>query len=180
MFEILFKYPATVFSKGQFVLLSAWPAWVLGLAIAAIAIGLGWHVQRRRGLLSGARPVAIWLLETLLAALVLFLLWHPAISIATLRPQQNIVSVLIDDSRSMTIREDGRTRLEQATSGLNGGVLDALRKRFQVRLYHFGKDAERINKTDKLSGSLPATRIGDSITQALADSSTLPLGAIVL
>jgi uncharacterized membrane protein len=180
MFEFFFKYPATVFSKGQFVLLSAWPAWALGMAIVAIAVGLGWHVRRRRGFLTGARPVAIWLLETLLAALMLFLLWHPAISIATLRPQQNIVSVLIDDSRSMSIKENGKTRLEQATSGLNNGVLDALRKRFQVRLYRFGKDAERIDKTDKLTASAPATRIGDSITQALADSSTLPLGAIVL
>jgi hypothetical protein len=180
MFEFLFKYPTTVFSKGQFVLLSAWPAWVLGLSILAIAIGLGWHMSRRRGFLTGARPVAIWLLETLLASLVLFLLWHPAISIATLRPQQNIVSILIDDSRSMSIREDGKTRLEQATSGLNSGVLDALRKRFQVRLYHFGKDAERIDKTDKLTGAAPATRIGDSLTEALVDSSTLPLGAIVL
>jgi uncharacterized membrane protein len=180
MFEFLFKYPATVFSKGQFVLLAAWPAWVLGLAIVAIATGLGWHVRRRRGFLTGARPVAIWLLETLLAALVLFLLWHPAISIATLRPQQNIVSVLIDDSRSMSIKEDGKTRLEQAASGLNNGVLDALRKRFQVRLYRFGKDAERIEKTDKLSGAAPASRIGDSLTQVLADTSTLPLGAVVL
>src|SRR5438874_1815674 len=173
MFEFLFKYPATVFSKGQFVLLAAWPAWTLGLAITAIAIGLGWHVQQRRGLLTGARPVAIWLLETMLAALILFLLWHPAISIATLRPQQNIVSVLIDDSRSMSIKEDGKTRLEQATAGLNGGVLDELRKRFQVRLYRFGKDAERIDKTEKLTGSAPASRLGDSITEALADSSTL-------
>ena len=180
MFEFLFKYPSTVFSKGQFVLLSAWPAWVLGLAIVALAVGLGWNIQRRRGFLTGARPVAIWLLETLLASLVLFLLWHPAISIATLRPQQNIVSVLIDDSRSMSIKEDGKTRLEQATSGLNNGVLDALRKRFQVRLYRFGKDAERIDKTEKLTGAAPATRLGDSITQALADSSTLPLGAIVV
>src|SRR5436190_5287246 len=180
MFEFLFKYPATVFSKGQFVLLSALPAWTLGLAILAIAAGLAWHVQRRRGFLTGLRPVAIWLLETLLAALVLFLLWHPAISIATLRPQQNIVSVLIDDSRSMSIREDGKTRLEQATSGLNNGVLDQLKKRFQVRLYRFGKDAERIDKTEQLKGAAPASRIGDSLTEVLADSSTLPLGAVVL
>ena len=116
----------------------------------------------------------------MLAALVLFLLWHPAISIATLRPQQNIVSVLIDDSRSMTIKEDGKTRLEQATSGLNSGVLDALRKRFQVRLYRFGKDAERIDKTEQVTGAAHASRIGDGLIQALADSSTLPLGAVVL
>src|SRR5204863_6395841 len=133
MFEFLFKYPATVFSKGQFVLLSAWPAWTLLVAILAIAAGLGWQISRGRGFLTGARPAAIWLLETLLAALVLFLLWHPAISIATLRPQQNIVSVLIDDSRSMAIKDsNGKSRLEDATAGLNAGVLDALRKRFQV------------------------------------------------
>src|SRR5207247_8116323 len=158
MFEFLFKYPATVFSKGQFVLLSAWPAWTLGLAILAIAIGLGWHVQRRRGFLTGARPVAIWLLETLLAALMLFLLWHPAISIATLRPQQNIVSVLIDDSRSMSIKEDGKTRLEQATSGLNNGVLDALKERFQVRMYGFRKDSELLDKAEREAASAPGPR----------------------
>src|SRR3954471_18292171 len=180
MFEFFFKYPATVFSKGQFVLLSAWPAWTLLVAILAIAAGLGWQIGRSRGFLTGMRPAAIWLLETLLAALVLFLLWHPAISIATLRPQQNIVSVLIDDSRSMSIKEGGKTRLEQATSGLNNGVLDALKKRFQVRLYRFGKDAERIDKTGQATGGAPASRIGDSLTEALADSSTLPLGAVVL
>jgi len=180
MFEFLFKYPATVFSKGQFVLLGAWPVWILAVSIAAIAVGLGWHVWRRRGFLTGARPAAIWLLQTLLAALVLFLLWHPAISIATLRPQQNIVSVLVDDSRSMAINEDGTTRLDQAAKGLNNGVLEALRKRFQVRLYRIGKEAQRIDKTDQLTGSATATRLGDGITQALADTSTLPLGAVVL
>src|SRR5258705_11224224 len=107
MFEFLFKYPATVFSKGQFVLLSAWPAWVLGLAILAIAVGLGWHMRQRRGFLTGVRPVAIWLLETLLAALGLFLLWHPAISIAPLRPRQNMGSVLMDISRTLGIEETG-------------------------------------------------------------------------
>ena len=181
MFEFLFKYPATVFSKGQFVLLGSWPAWALGLAILAVAAGLGWHVSRSRGFLTGARPAAIWLLETLLASLVLFLLWHPAISIATLRPQQNIVSVLIDDSRSMAIKDSGgKSRLEDATSGLNSGVLDALRKRFQVRLYRIGKEATRVDKTDQLTASSTATRLGDGISQALADSSTLPLGAVVV
>ena len=32
MFEFLFKYPAPVFSRGTFVLLSGWPMWVLGAA----------------------------------------------------------------------------------------------------------------------------------------------------
>src|SRR4051812_45398553 len=179
MFEFLFKYPASVFSKGQFVLLASWPPWVLALAIVALGLGIGWHMFHSRGFLTGSRPVAIWLLETLLAALVLFLLWHPAISIATLRPQQNIVSVLVDDSGSMNIKEDGSTRLAQATAGLNQ-VLEPLRKRFQVRLYSVGKDTKRIDKTEQLKGAATATRLGDGITQALADASTLPLGAVVL
>jgi len=53
----------------------------------------------------GAAAHRIWLLESGLIALILFLLWHPALSIATLRPQQNVVAVLVDDSRSMNIAD---------------------------------------------------------------------------
>src|SRR6266851_3159156 len=114
MFELLFKYPASIFSKGQFVLLSSWPLWAPGLMICVAAGALAWNVRRHRGYLTGGRPVVIWLLETALVALILFLLWHPALSVATLRPQQNVVAVLVDDSRSMAISEDGTTRLAQA------------------------------------------------------------------
>jgi uncharacterized membrane protein len=180
MFEFLFKYPATVFSRGQFVFLAPWPAWLLAAAMVAAAGALAWHVSRNRGLLSGTRPVMVWLLETALVALVLFLLWHPAISIATLRPQQNVVAVLIDDSRSMAVPENGSTRLAQAEKLLDGGLLANLEKKFQLRLYRFGNNLARIQKLDQLSGNAPATRIGPSLEQALAEASTLPLGAVVL
>lgn len=180
MFEFLFKYPSAIFSKGQFVFLAPWPVWILGFAIAIAAAALAWHVARNRGLLTGARPVAIWLFETALVALLLFLLWHPAISIATLRPQQNVVAVLIDDSRSMGVSENGTTRLAQATALLNSNLLKSLSQKFQVRLYRFGKDAERIEKPDQTSATAQATRVGDSLKQVLAEASTLPLGAVVL
>ena len=35
MFEFLFKYPVSIFSKGEFVLLGAWPKWVLFLLVIA-------------------------------------------------------------------------------------------------------------------------------------------------
>ena len=53
---------------------------LLVVAVVAAAGALAWHVSRHRGLLSGVRPVMVWLLETALVALVLFLLWHPAIT----------------------------------------------------------------------------------------------------
>src|SRR5580693_4049350 len=180
MFEFLFKYPGAVFHRGQFVLLARWPLWILALGILAAGGLLLWHVQRNRGLLSGARPMVIWLLETAMVALLLFMLWHPAISIATLQPRQNVVAVVVDDSRSMGIREGSQTRSAQAAAVLDGKLLAALGQKFQVRLYRFGKDAERIQKTSQLSASAPASRIGDSLQQVLAESATLPLGAVVL
>ena len=33
MFELLFKYPASLFHKGQFVFLTPWPLWLLAIAI---------------------------------------------------------------------------------------------------------------------------------------------------
>ena len=180
MFELLFKYPASIFHKGHFVLLTPWPLWLLGVGILAAAGLLFWHVRRNHGMLSGARPIAIWLLETALIALLLFLLWHPALSVATLRPQQNVVAVLVDDSRSMSIADESGTRLARAQSLLNGGLLKSLGDRFQVRLYKFGTDAQRIQKSLEIAGTAPATRIGVTLDRVMAESSSLPLGAIVL
>lgn len=181
MFELLFKYPASIFQKGQFVFLTPWPVWLLGIAILAAAGALFWHVHRSRGMLSGLRPMGIWLLQTALVALVLFCLWHPALSIATLKPQQNVVAVLVDDSRSMAINDaSGGTREAAAKSVLDNGMLKSLSEKFQVRMYKFGKDSERIQKTDQLAGTAGASRLGDTLEHILAESSSLPLGAIVL
>src|SRR5580698_6082762 len=104
MFEFFFKYPRSVYARGQFALLGAWPKWILVLFILAAAAGLAWLIRSR---LAQAAPVmrswrawVIWGLQTLLAALLLVLLWQPAITVAELKPQQNIIAVLVDDSRS--------------------------------------------------------------------------------
>ena len=180
MFELLFKYPGSLFRKGQLVLLSPWPVWALAALVLAAAGLLFWHVRRRRGALTGVRPAFLWMLETAMVALLLLLLWRPAVSVATLRPQQNVVAVVVDDSRSMGAKEGASTRLAQAEAVLGSGLLDGLAARFQVRLYRLGKDAERIRKPGELSGAAPATRIADGLRQVLAESSTLPLGAVVL
>jgi uncharacterized membrane protein len=153
---------------------------LLACAILAAAGLLFWHIRRNHGMLSGARPMAIWLLETGLIALILFLLWHPALSIATLRPQQNVVAVLVDDSRSMSIKDSSGTREAAAQAALNSGMLKRLGEKFQVRLYKFGKEPERIKEPGDLTAQAAASRIGDTLERVLAESSSLPLGAMVL
>src|SRR5215467_3150973 len=152
MFELLFKYPASIFQKGQFVFLTGWPIWALVALILLAAALLFWHVRRQRGLLTGLRPVAIWVLESCLVALILLLLWHPALSVATLRPQQNVVAVLVDDSRSMSIADSSGTREDAAKKLLDNGMLKTLGQKFQVRLYKFGKEPERIQKPEQATG----------------------------
>jgi uncharacterized membrane protein len=180
MFEFLFKYPLSIFEKGKFVLLSGLPVWLLVLLTAAAGAGLFWNMRRRHGLLTSARSIVIWLAQTALIALVLLMLWHPAISVARLRPQENVVAVLIDHSRSMGIADDGKPRLQNAEDLLNTQLLPDLSKRFQVRMYEFGRDAVRVDQARGLAANDNATRIGDSLKHIAAEAGTMPLGAIVV
>ncbi len=80
MFEFLLKYPEAVFSRGTFVLLGGWPLWLLGLAILAAAAGLGWVVWQRAGSghVAGVKSAAGWLLQKLLASVLLLMPCNPA------------------------------------------------------------------------------------------------------
>jgi uncharacterized membrane protein len=180
MFEFLFKYSPSAFSKGHFVFLTPWPLWLLVLLAVAAGVALYFHVRRSNSILTGIRPIFIWLLETALVAMLLLLLWHPALSIATLRPQQNVVTVLVDHSRSMGIQENGSSRLSKAQAVWKDKLASSLSSRFQVRMYDFGKDLARIENIDQPKPDSPATRIGDTLTQIASEASTLPIGAVVL
>jgi len=128
----------------------------------------------------GWRVWIIWGLQTLLAALLLVLLWQPAITIAELKPQQNIIAVLVDDSRSMAITEDGATREAQAVKALENGVLANLNREFQTRLYRVDDLPRRIDNLNDLRPTAPSTRIGDSLKQLSEETSDQPIGAVVL
>jgi uncharacterized membrane protein len=180
MFEFFFKYPLTVFQKGEFLFLSGWPLWVLALLIAAAAAGLAWHVRREGRHFNRGRQAVLWLLETALIALLLGLLWRPAVRVATLRPQQNVIAVLVDTSRSMALKESTQSRLDKVQARLNDGLLRGLQSRFQVRLYSFSSKLDRVESVAQLAANGPATRLGESLAAILRETSTLPLGAVVV
>ena len=184
MFQFLFKYPVSIFSKGQFVLLGAWPGWVLALLVAAAAGGFALLLRARIShaapRLRNWRAGVLWLLQSLVFALLLLLLWRPALTVAELKPQQNIIAVVVDNSRSMAIADHGTPRETQAVNALEQGVLDQLKKNYQTRLYSLDSRVSRIANLHDLHAAAPATRIGDGLQQLVAETGDLPVGAIVL
>ena len=194
MFEFLFKYPMTVFTKGKLVLLGAWPGWLLILLIVASVGGLGWLIWSRLQKLEAVKDVtpqmqqrralAIWGMQSALVALVLLLLWQPAIVVAELKSQQNIIAVLVDDSRSMAIADsgaDGKTPREiSAVAALNTGLLSGLQKRFQTRVYRMDGGLNRMEKPDALQPTATATHISAGLKQLATETGDLPVGAVVL
>ena len=188
MFEFFFKYPLPVFTKGRWVLLGSWPGWLLPVLIVASVLGLGWLIRSR---LPEAAPKmdtwragTVWLLQSLLVTLVLVLLWRPAITVAELKSQQNMIAVLVDDSRSMAITDSGddgkASREVAATQSLKAGILAGLQKRFQTRLYSLGGGIARVSKVDDLQPTAPATHINDGLKQLATETADLPVGAVVL
>ena len=184
MFEFLFKYPASVFSKGSFVLLGSWPKWQLFAGILASAAALGWAIwsstrHRARSFPRG-RTVVLWLLQSATVAVLLLLLWEPAISITALRPQQNIVAVIVDDSKSMSIRDSGGSREQSAVELLNTKLLPELRKQYQVRLYRLDSSLKRLPDLQQVRANGTATQIGAGLRELADEAGTLPLGAVIL
>jgi len=167
------------------VLLSTWPKWLLPVLILAFSAGLAMLVRRR---LRDASPKlqtwrgwAVWGMQSACVALILLLLWQPAMIVSALSSQQNIVAVVVDDSRSMAIADsDGETREAAAVATLQDGILSGLQKRFQVRLYRIGNGVTQLDGLNKLRPVETATHIGDGLKQLAAETADLPIGAIVL
>ncbi len=185
MFQFFFKYPGTVFTKGRFVLLSAWPGWLLLVVIGAASVGLALLIRRRQRdaipELQTWRAWVIWGTQSALLALVLLLLWQPAIVVAELSSQQNIIAIVVDDSHSMGIADsDGKTREATALAVLENRVLAGLEKRFQTRVYRAGSKLTRVDGPQEIAPVEPSTHISDSLQQLATETADLPVGAILL
>ncbi len=180
MFEFLFNYPLTAYRKGDFLFATGWPVWLLVLLIIAAAAGLAWHIRSKPGRLDRRKQIILTLVQAAMAALVLFIFWQPALGVRSLRSQQNVVSILLDTSRSMAIGEGEQSRLQQAVAALNDGVLEALSEKFRVRIYGFTGEVERLKSLEEIPAPGQSTRLGESVAGVLRESAATPLGALVV
>ncbi len=166
-------------------MLTAWPAWLLPVlifaAVAALALLIRYRMRSAVPQLQGWRSWVLWAMQSALVALILFLLWQPALVVAELNSQQNIIAVVVDDSRSMSIADtNGSTREAAAIAALQSGVLAGLQKRFQTRVFRLGNQLTPADDVSRISPSKPATHISDGLKQLATETADLPVGAILL
>src|SRR5574341_1112027 len=127
MFDFLFKYSPVVYEQGQWIF-RAMPALIILASLAAIALAMILFLYRRTtSPISPRWRVPLIVFRVLAAAVVVFCLLEPVLSVSTVVPQKSSVLILVDDSESMMIadvppRRDGNnrpTRLQQVKNWLD-------------------------------------------------------------
>jgi len=180
LWEFLFKYPPVVFENGRIVFATPLPAWLMAIAIALAALAAWSYLRRSRGLPPVDRAGMLALRTALLTLLVLLLL-RPTLQVPVAVDQENYLGILIDDSRSMLVADDGSvTRAEALASQLDTDLLQALSERFRLRLFRFSGDAQRVEDIGQLSFTGGQTRIGRALDQARNELAGVPLSGLVV
>jgi uncharacterized membrane protein len=180
--SFLFKYRAAIFSKSQFAFGTRLNIFLLVVLLIGLA-GLLYFIYVRFSVqLPKQWRIALICLRTALIALIVFLIMRPTIVVPAVLPQSSYVVVLMDDSSSMKLAEDGeRSRLDAVKSlwAADNPFSQSLAEKFKVRTYKFSATAERAD-ANALAGEGEQTNLTAAIEQAMRDSAGLPVSGIVV
>src|SRR3970282_2169335 len=105
IFEFLFKYRVLLFERGHVAFGAPWqiPLAVLALGTAVVVLGY----RARAGRATPAERLGLAGLRLGALAVLAFALSRPMLVVPTVVPQQNFLAILVDDSRSMQIADQG-------------------------------------------------------------------------
>jgi len=180
MFEFFFKYSPAIFEESEFILANTWPIWFLyTLGFIFLASCLFMLIWQRK-VLSLYQLASIGGLQALMIALILFVLWQPALVTERLVGGENAVAVLLDSSASMALIENGETRMDQAQALLSKEGLEELADIYDILPYAFAGEVTELNAFAELPNPGDASNIGSSIVQTLREASNTSLGALIL
>src|SRR5438445_9444201 len=158
IFEFFFKHKPIIYAKGHlaFQLLGS-RAWFLLFVIAA---GAGAYYAYRN--LTGDKySIGLVALRAMTFSVLAFIFLRPVLNISTVLPQESYLAVVIDNSESMKIKDDGQTaRSDEMQKQLQAtDFFKRLNDKFKVRTYRFDSTAERIERPDQMSFAGKRTKI---------------------
>lgn len=180
LFELFFKYPPSTFSSGSFRFFPSWPFLLAGLLLLALSTpGLLRYWRQGRG---GARLLVAF--RGLALLVVLLCLARPSLVLSTVVPQQSFVAVVVDDSKSMAVDDEGGDmrgrRALDLLAAEGGGLLDGLAERFKVRLFAAGRELRRVSGAAELTFGENASHLGEAMLRGADELGTVPLAGLVL
>jgi uncharacterized membrane protein len=162
-------------SSGVFLALAGAVAAGVALLMAATAVPAGVGVGHR---------VLLWGLRSVLLAALLFLLLDPRLRLLDREPLRGHVAVLLDDSMSMRIRDDGeRSRAEQLLQRLapgQGDVARALETRFDVRYFRYGQSMRSLRDPAELTFVETRSALAPPLSALAASAASDGLGSVVV
>jgi uncharacterized membrane protein len=184
IFQALFNYRPVVFQQGDFrfdVSPASLAATVLVAVVAAAAVLTYKRIRVNEGRVRDR--VILTTMRVLALAVVLFCLFRPTLVVRAAVAQQNVVAVLLDDSRSMKIADQGgqtRGQFLQTQFGGDGALIKSLKDRFLVRVFRFSSTAGRLGSASEMQFDGTQTKLGPALTSAREELAGLPVAGVVL
>src|SRR5947207_2380473 len=179
IFEFFFRYKPIIYAKGRlaFQLLGS-RGWFILFIIAAAAGAY----YAYRNVARDKYSVGLVALRAITFTVLAFIFLRPVLNISTVLPQESYLAVVIDNSESMKIKDDGQTaRSEQLQKQFETtNFFKRLNDKFKVRTYRFDNAAERIERPDQMTFAGKRTRIESATDMLHQELGSVPLSGVVL
>ena len=155
---------------------------VLFLIAAGVAVGM--YYWRRLHKLSPIVRGLLVAMRVIVVVLVLGLILDPSIVAKHVRPGEQIVALLFDDSASMRIgAENGASRGNRLVDGYLAAqeeFEEVLKRKHQIVKYRLGTTIEPIQQVDALTFEKPESNILDGVAQTISDLEGTTVSGIVV
>lgn len=185
LFQFLFDYRSNLFRQGSFRF--APPAGtpvVAAIVVVALFIAFfSYRVLRSRADVNWRKSAILAALRLGVVAIVLFCIFRPVLIVKAAVSQQNVVGVLIDDSRSMQIADQNGTRADYVRSTFanpDSPIMRALSDRFLVRTFRFSSSTSRVTSPSDLTFNGTQTRLAAAIEGARQELAGLPVAGLIV
>jgi uncharacterized membrane protein len=187
LFQFLFEYRLQVFRQGDFRFAPPAGTPVAAVVvIAALAIAfVSYRVLRSR--VEWRQRAVLGVLRVAALAVILFCIFRPVLIVKAAVSQQNVVGVLIDDSRSMqlpaTNQPQGGSRGDFVRASFgdpDSAVMKGLSDRFLIRTFRFSSSTARVSAPGDLQFGGTQTRLANAIESARQELAGLPVSGLIL
>ena len=178
MFEFLFKYSQQDFARSDLVFTAQWPAWMIAVIAVAAVGAISFALFRRHRSVGLAQLAVVWALQVAMLAVVLIVVAEPALRTEQLKPGENTVALVVDESASMAYGAPA-TRFDTAVAALES-VIAADTAYLSARRFSFAGAETRRDSFEGLAPTGAATSIAGSLAGVIEGARSESLAAVVL